>query len=137
MGFFLGWSDYAIHLYDIPALNKDPILVATLRYAGTDFEADMAKAREDTETHRWWKMVSGVWIELEGGRGSSVRRRSVEADLVRFAFHPSSFSSTGRPLAEVVRSGGCGFSVRTWLVGERGGGVQDGELSENETNSGR
>ncbi|KAL7411833.1 rhamnose mutarotase [Mrakia frigida] len=49
--------DYAIHLYDVPELNPSPILVATLRYAGTDFEGDMAAAREDTETHRWWKMV--------------------------------------------------------------------------------
>lgn len=58
--FLWGCSDYAIALYDIPELNKDPILVATLRYAGTDFASDMEKARADPETHRWWKMVSKV-----------------------------------------------------------------------------
>jgi hypothetical protein len=60
-------SDYSIHLYDVPELNAAPILVATMRYCGTDFEADMKEARADEETHRWWNMVSMQMYQLSGG----------------------------------------------------------------------
>lgn len=54
---FSNQLDYSIHLYDFPALNKDPILVATMRYVGDDFARDMREVSEDPETHRWWTMV--------------------------------------------------------------------------------
>jgi hypothetical protein len=44
--------DYSIHLYDVPALNSSPILVATMRYCGDDFEKDMQTVSEDPETVR-------------------------------------------------------------------------------------
>lgn len=54
---FSNQLDYSIHLYDFPALNKDPILVATMRYVGDDFARDMREVSEDPETHGWWTMV--------------------------------------------------------------------------------
>ncbi|CED84657.1 trna-guanine transglycosylase [Phaffia rhodozyma] len=64
--------DYSIHLYDIPALNPNPILVATMRYCGSDFERDMSSVAQDTETHRWWKMVDPMQKSLvEGATGSA------------------------------------------------------------------
>jgi L-rhamnose mutarotase len=35
------------------------LLIAHMRYIGTDLEADAAGVRESEETRRWWK-VSGV-----------------------------------------------------------------------------
>lgn len=51
------YADYSIHLFTLP-ISPNPLLVAHMRYCGSDFERDMAVARQDAETHRWWALVS-------------------------------------------------------------------------------
>ncbi len=45
-------QNYSIHECEI---DGKLYLFSYLEYTGTDFEADMRKMAEDTETQRWWK----------------------------------------------------------------------------------
>ncbi|KAK0442847.1 rhamnose mutarotase [Armillaria borealis] len=58
--------DYSIHYY--APLH---LLIANMKYTGTDYEADMKKVAEDPETQRWWAMTDGMQESLvEGATGS-------------------------------------------------------------------
>ncbi len=58
--------DYSIHYY--APLH---LLIANMKYTGTDYEADMNKVAEDPETQRWWAMTDGMQESLvEGATGS-------------------------------------------------------------------
>lgn len=56
----LAGTDYSIHLYDVPALFTEPILIANMKYLGQDFQKDMQSVADDPETKRWWDLVS--WL---------------------------------------------------------------------------
>jgi hypothetical protein len=55
-------TDYSIHYFAPLSL-----LVATMRYVGTDYEADMEGIKESEATRRWWK------VSTFGGRGPPAR----------------------------------------------------------------
>ncbi|KAF8162772.1 rhamnose mutarotase [Crassisporium funariophilum] len=58
--------DYSIHHF--PPLQ---LLIATFKYTGDDFDADMKKVAEDPETQRWWKLTDGMQESfVEGAEGS-------------------------------------------------------------------
>ncbi|KAK0458569.1 uncharacterized protein EV420DRAFT_1479808 [Desarmillaria tabescens] len=58
--------DYSIHYYAPLRL-----LIAYMKYTGTDYEVDMKKVAEDPETQRWWAMTDGMQESLiEGATGS-------------------------------------------------------------------
>jgi L-rhamnose mutarotase len=58
--------DYSIHYY--PPLQ---LLIATMKYTGNDYEADMKKVAEDPETQKWWKVTDGMQESfVEGAEGS-------------------------------------------------------------------
>lgn len=59
-------SDYSIFL-DEDAL----ILYATMKYNGTDFEADMEKMRANPEVRKWWDMTDGMQESLVAGSTGS------------------------------------------------------------------
>ncbi|TFK46366.1 rhamnose mutarotase [Heliocybe sulcata] len=58
--------DYSIYYY--PPLD---LLIATMKYAGEDYEKDMQGIAEDPETQRWWKVTDGMQESFnEGATGS-------------------------------------------------------------------
>lgn len=61
------------HVIDYSIFHYPPLqlLIATMKYAGDDYEADMQKVAEDPETQRWWAITDG-WQEslVEGATGS-------------------------------------------------------------------
>ncbi|KAK7043789.1 hypothetical protein VNI00_008401 [Paramarasmius palmivorus] len=58
--------DYSIHYY--PPLQ---LLIATMKYTGSDYESDMKKVAEDPETQKWWKVTDGMQESfVEGAEGS-------------------------------------------------------------------
>jgi L-rhamnose mutarotase len=60
-------SDYSIFLDE-----SSMTLYATMKYTGTDFEADMAKMRANPEVQKWWEMTDGMQETLvEGSKGST------------------------------------------------------------------
>jgi len=59
--------DYSIFL------DEDTMtLYATMKYTGTDFEADMANMRANPEVQRWWKMTDGMQETLVNGSTGSM-----------------------------------------------------------------
>ncbi|KAF9036869.1 rhamnose mutarotase [Panaeolus papilionaceus] len=71
-------TDYSIHHFHHPTLTttttkSDPLhlLIATFKYTGSDYDADMKTIAEDPETERWWK-ITDVMQEsfVEGVEGS-------------------------------------------------------------------
>lgn len=59
-------ADYSIHYY--PPLH---LLIATFKYTGDDFDADMRKVAEDEETRRWWALTDKMQESfVEGATGS-------------------------------------------------------------------
>ncbi|KAF5368596.1 hypothetical protein D9758_002178 [Tetrapyrgos nigripes] len=58
--------DYSIHYY-----RPIQLLIATMKYTGTDYEADMKKVAEDPETQKWWAVTDGMQESfVEGAQGS-------------------------------------------------------------------
>ncbi|KAJ6606341.1 rhamnose mutarotase [Mycena vulgaris] len=59
-------TDYSIHYY-----APMQLLVATFKYTGSDYEADMKAVGEDPETQRWWKVTDVMQETLvDGAQGS-------------------------------------------------------------------
>ncbi|KAI0781421.1 rhamnose mutarotase [Trametes elegans] len=59
-------ADYSIHYH--PPLR---LLIATFKYTGADYGADMAAIAADPETRRWWALTDGMQESLvEGATGS-------------------------------------------------------------------
>ncbi|KAH9939584.1 rhamnose mutarotase [Amylocystis lapponica] len=59
-------ADYSIHYY--PPLR---LLVANLKYTGTDYAADMHAMAQDEETRRWWAVTDSLQESfVEGAQGS-------------------------------------------------------------------
>ena len=59
-------SDYSIYLDE-----QSMTLFASMKYTGTDFEADMQKMKANPEVQRWWRMTDGMQESLvEGSKGS-------------------------------------------------------------------
>ena len=60
-------SDYSIFLDE-----QSMTLFATMKYTGSDFEADMEKMKANPEVRRWWQMTDGMQETLvEGSQGST------------------------------------------------------------------
>lgn len=60
-------SDYSIYLDD-----QSMTLFATMKYNGSNFEADMEKMRANPEVRRWWQMTDSMQETLvEGSQGST------------------------------------------------------------------
>jgi L-rhamnose mutarotase len=59
-------TDYSIYHY--PPLQ---LLIATFKYTGQDYAADMAKVAEDPETQKWWELTDGMQESfVDGATGS-------------------------------------------------------------------
>ncbi|KAF5349504.1 hypothetical protein D9756_009005 [Leucocoprinus leucothites] len=59
-------TDYSINHY--PPLQ---LLIATFKYTGNDYAADMAKVAEDPETQKWWALTDGMQESfVDGATGS-------------------------------------------------------------------
>lgn len=59
-------TDYSIH--HCPPLQ---LLIATFKYTGSDYEGDMKKVSEDSETQRWWTVTDGMQESfVDGAEGS-------------------------------------------------------------------
>lgn len=59
-------SDYSIYLDE-----QSMTLFATMKYTGTDFEADMEAMKANPEVRRWWEMTDSMQETLvEGSTGS-------------------------------------------------------------------
>ncbi|KAK3049893.1 hypothetical protein LTR09_008813 [Extremus antarcticus] len=60
-------SDYSIYLDE-----QSMTLFATMKYNGTDFDADMEKMRANPEVRRWWEMTDAMQETLVvGSQGST------------------------------------------------------------------
>lgn len=103
-----------------------------MRYCGVDFEHDMKLAREDEETHRWWKIVRAS--SPAGRRRAHPSRADEGGELELIRVGLVRFGYPVRPDAEELRQRRDRISGRSWLVGKRGGGVQDGELVRTRSN---
>jgi L-rhamnose mutarotase len=58
--------DYSIHHY--PPLQ---LLIATFKYTGTDYVADMKSVAEDPMTQKWWAVTDSMQESFqEGATGS-------------------------------------------------------------------
>lgn len=58
--------DYSINHY--PPLQ---LLIATMKYTGNDYEADMALVAKDPETQRWWALTDGMQESFNDGATGS------------------------------------------------------------------
>lgn len=59
-------SDYSIFLDE-----RSMTLFASMKWSGTDFDADMAKMKANPEVQRWWRMTDGMQESfVEGSSGS-------------------------------------------------------------------
>lgn len=59
-------SDYSIYLDD-----QSMTLFATMKWHGSDFDADMKKMRANPEVQRWWRITDSIQETLvEGSSGS-------------------------------------------------------------------
>jgi len=60
-------SDYSIFLDE-----RSMTLFATMKWTGTDYDADMEKMRANPEVQRWWQMTDSMQESLvEGSTGST------------------------------------------------------------------
>lgn len=61
LGFFehSTWVSVVVYIYLYLFLSPHEFryLFAHFKYIGTDFEADMAKMKEDPKTLEWWKLM--------------------------------------------------------------------------------
>lgn len=63
-------SDYSIFLDE-----RSMTLFATMKWHGTDFDADMERMRNNSKVVRWWNMTDGMQESLvEGSTGSTDER---------------------------------------------------------------
>ncbi|KAF5379919.1 hypothetical protein D9757_007235 [Collybiopsis confluens] len=58
--------DYSINHY--PPLQ---LLIATMKYVGDDYDADMKKVAEDPETQKWWAATDGMQESFATGATGS------------------------------------------------------------------
>lgn len=58
--------DYSIHYY-----KQMGILIANMKYTGTDYEKDMAEIAADPETKRWWAVTDSMQESLVPGATGS------------------------------------------------------------------
>ncbi len=63
-------SDYSIFLDE-----SSMTLFATMKYNGSDFDADMEKMKANKEVQRWWKMTDGMQETLVKGSSGSMDPR--------------------------------------------------------------
>lgn len=69
-------TDFSIHFlpqppYLAPAPDIAGLLIATFKYEGEDFDADMAAIAANPETQRWWSLTDPMQSSLiEGAKGS-------------------------------------------------------------------
>jgi L-rhamnose mutarotase len=47
-----------IHNFSIFLREPENLLFAYWEYSGTDFEADLARTKDDPKTRKWWNLVS-------------------------------------------------------------------------------
>ena len=60
-------SDYSIYLDE-----QSMTLFATMKYTGSNLDADMEKMRANPEVQRWWQMTDGMQETLvDGSKGST------------------------------------------------------------------
>jgi len=60
-------TDYSIFLDE-----RSMTLFASMKYTGSDFDADMEKMKANPEVRRWWAMTDGMQESLvEGSTGST------------------------------------------------------------------
>ena len=60
-------TDYSIYLDE-----QSMILFATMKWNGSDFDADMEKMRANPEVQKWWQMTDSMQETLvEGSSGST------------------------------------------------------------------
>jgi len=93
--------DYSIHHF-----APLQLLVATFKYVGVDWDADMKKIAEDPETQRWWKLTDGMQESFnEGavGSGGDIPWWTVSFNRYSFA---GSLRSDCQDLPEVFRFDG-------------------------------
>lgn len=69
-------SDYSIYLDE-----QSMTLFATMKYNGTDFEADMAAMKANPEVRRWWEMTDSMQETLVEGSTGSVDAKGWWRDL--------------------------------------------------------
>ncbi len=69
-------SDYSIYLDE-----QSMILFATMKYTGSDFDADMKKMRANPEVRRWWQMTDSMQETLVDGSTSSTDPKGWWKDL--------------------------------------------------------
>jgi len=71
--------DYSIFLLPTSSLPTSPaeedqiagLLIATFKYVGADWDADMAAVGEDEETRSWWAVTDGMQASLVSGATGS------------------------------------------------------------------
>ncbi|KIY62514.1 rhamnose mutarotase [Cylindrobasidium torrendii FP15055 ss-10] len=74
--------DYSINYY--PPLD---LLIATMKYTGDDYDADMAKVAADPETQRWWAMTDKMqesFVDGATGSGKDVPWWATVDEVFRF-----------------------------------------------------
>lgn len=59
-------SDYSIFLDE-----RSMTLFATMKWHGTDFDADMEKMRSNPQVRSWWNMTDSMQESLVGGSSGS------------------------------------------------------------------
>lgn len=59
-------EDYSIYYEE-----ESGLLFATMKYTGTDYEADMKAIADDPETQRWWQVTDGMQQSLIAGATGS------------------------------------------------------------------
>jgi len=61
-------EDYSIFL----TMTPRPILFASFKYVGKDFEADMARMAANTKVKEWWAMTDSMQESpVQGAKGSA------------------------------------------------------------------
>ena len=60
-------SDYSIYLDE-----SSMTLFATMKWSGSNFDADMEKMRSNPEVQRWWQMTDRMQDTLVGGSKGSM-----------------------------------------------------------------
>lgn len=51
--------DYSIHYFE-----PQHLLIAHMRYIGSDYDKDMAVIAADPETHKWWEVSVGELLSI-------------------------------------------------------------------------
>ncbi|EGP87537.1 unnamed protein product [Zymoseptoria tritici ST99CH_1A5] len=69
-------SDYSIYFDD-----RSYTLFATMKWTGTDFEADMESMKANPEVRRWWEMTDSMQETLVDGSTGSTDSKGWWKDL--------------------------------------------------------